>query len=594
MDLHAKQNGVTVLEILVVLLILSFAIVGASTLVDNYTQQMRLSLDAQQMSQFGNAVQAYIKDNYQFVANNSASPTPMVINADTLRNTNPTNGLPVVPAGKYLLPGFKSLNSYSETICALVLKPSGSTPTLAALVVTENGTVDPVTGTVINDVDLGQLAGLIGAAGGGIYVKTPSAAIAPNVAMGTMGKWAFNITSSPVGTYPVDPVGQYYSGRSRGNCTTGTFGSGTVTLTPGHPLMALWFNNDTSSAYLYRNQVPGQPQLNSMQTNLVFDNNANGAVAATSPLNLKATVQLNNIAVYPTIGAALKNIAVDDVCGYSASVLDYTTSPPTPLAIQLGTLGTDANGAVLSCQIFNGANVWEKQDSMFWGDPVVHYTDLPTCDPNTNLWQTRIVEISTVPAAPNSVPRAYTCDGTKWQPLAVDDHGVLQLGSTGTARIAGDTCTNPGLVSMNSNGQLLTCSNDNDPNFNFGLRWIGPAGNYNFRIYNFSSDPMIGVGIMKTINGQAYFTGTLHCDPTVTYNLFNIPSQSCGSGGTMICPSAQYFPTMSKERCAHDNAMASQPTWSLYNSWDYYGYSTMPLNIDVVNLRVVQPITQTW
>ncbi|MDP3310470.1 MAG: shufflon system plasmid conjugative transfer pilus tip adhesin PilV, partial [Polaromonas sp.] len=140
---------------------------------------------------------------------------------------------------------------------------------------------------------------------------------------------------------------------------------GNVRLAAGTPVMALWFENGaTSTAFLSRDAVPGRPELNEMNTPLV----------------------LNSIQV------------VGDAC------------------TRLGAVARSAAGGVLSCQ----SGQWKAQGSSFWDDPVATFADLPSCAA-ASVGQTRVAMTSTVGPG----PRVFTCNGTSWVALAVDDSGNL-------------------------------------------------------------------------------------------------------------------------------------------------------------------------
>lgn len=367
MMLKKKQRGVTLLEIIVALGVLATVVVGASSLLDNYAQNMRSSIVAQQVSTFGNAAQAYIKDNYSAVAAVATATTPALIRVSTLTGTG------------YLQSGFSVSNSYGQNICALVLQPTAGQ--LNALVVTEGG-------SAINDLDLGQIAGTVGAAGAGVYSN------ATTTVTGTMGGWSM-------------PIGNFANANASGMHCDGT--AGTVAIAVGRPMMALWFNGgDTTSAYLYRNSVAGQPQLNQMNVPIIM-----------------ASVQ--------TTGGAC------------------TTT---------GAIAQDGNGAVLSCQ----SGTWQSQGSAYWKNPVTNFASLPTCNAAAQ-WQTRVVETPTT----GSGPRAYTCDGTTWQPLGVDDTGSITVAGTATInKLAGNlqvtptatvgtACSPNGRIAQDGTGLILSC-----------------------------------------------------------------------------------------------------------------------------------------
>lgn len=319
------QRGVTLLELIVSLGILSSVVVGASSLIDNYSQNMRANVTAQQVSTFGNAAQAYIKDNYSAVAAVATATTPALIRVSTLTATS------------YLQAGFAATNGYGQTVCALVLQPTAGQ--LNALVVTEGG-------TAINDLDLGQVAGMIGAAGGGIYSS------ATTTVKGTMGGWSM-------------AVGNFANANAPNLHCDGT--TGTVGLAAGRPMMALWFNGgDTTSGFLYRNTVAGQPQLNQMNTPILM-----GA----------STIQVAGNACTTT-----------------------------------GAIARDAAGAVLSCQ----GGTWKGgSGGLNWKGSVANIAALPGSG-NSSGDAYRITGLS------NHI-FVWDSQHSVWQGLVVDSAGNLSL-----------------------------------------------------------------------------------------------------------------------------------------------------------------------
>ena len=361
------QRGVTLIELLVALLIMSTVVVGTSRLVDQYLNDTTSAVTAQHMATVGQAAQSYIQDNYAAVSAVATAATPALIKVSTLTGAG------------YLTNGFSATNSHNQTVCVLVLEPTPGQ--LNALVVSEGG-------TAIDDLTLGGIASVIGAAGGGVYASD-----ATNL-RGAMGGW-------------ITPIGSFANANASGQRCDGS--AGNVAITAGHPIMALWFNGgDVTAGFLYRDPVPGHPELNQMNTALDMNNNA---------INNAATIALNTIVVN---GA---------VC---------TTN---------GVVARDANGAVMSCQ----GGTWKSQGSAYWQDPVPNVGILPACNAAV-AWQTRIVQVPTI----GTGPRGYTCNGASWQALAVDDSGNLMIpggltvnGNTTLGDAVTDTVSIPGTATIN-------------------------------------------------------------------------------------------------------------------------------------------------
>jgi type II secretory pathway pseudopilin PulG len=224
--LATKQAGLTLLEVILSLTIISSGTVGLNMIADRFSDDTKNTVTASQMRVFGEAAKAYIKDNYAAVQAVATATTPALIDVPTL-----------IAAGN-LPSGFLATNAFRQSMCALVLEPSANR--LQAMVVSEGG-------INIDDLSMGNIASVIGGSGGAVYASDAA------VIRGAIGGW-----SIPTSTFDnlVNNVNKKCDGAA-----------GNVRLVAGHPAMALWFENgDTSSAFLARDAVPGRPELNAMNT----------------------------------------------------------------------------------------------------------------------------------------------------------------------------------------------------------------------------------------------------------------------------------------------------------------------------------------
>jgi hypothetical protein len=341
---------------------------------------VKTSVVADQLKRTGDAARSYIKDNYTTIAATATSTSPFEITSAMLT------------AGGYLPTGSVSSNGYGHSVCTLVLQPSANK--LQALVVAEGG-------TTIDDLTLGNIVQLAGSSSGAILSSSNTAIT------GAMGGW-----SIPVATWhnKVNNLAKKCDGTTAGN----------VQVATGHPALALWFEDGSyQSNALYRDAVPGRPELNTVNTPIIFN--------ATQ-----------------TVGAAC------------------TTA---------GAIANEAAGVVINCT----GGTWKQISSAYWADPVATYAALPTCNA-ASAWATRVVKAPS--ASGGTGPRAYTCDATTWRPLGVDDTGNLVVGNTavgavmsttatgsiavGTVEVkkqvtAGTACSPNGAVATDSTGLILSC-----------------------------------------------------------------------------------------------------------------------------------------
>lgn len=365
----SSQRGVTLLEVVVSISIMMMGLIGMSQIADRYSADVTNSVAADQQKRIAEAARNYIKDNFSTIAGTATTTAPYLITTSML------------VTGGYLPTGTPTTNGYSQNTCTLVLQPTANK--LQGLVVTEGG-------TTIDDITLGSIVGLIGSSAGSVQ-STNNANIT-----GAMGGW-----SIPVASYSnlVNNLGKKCDGTTAGN----------VIIATGHTAVALWFENSfAQSSTLYRSAVPGMPQLNTVNTPIIFN--------ATQ-----------------TVGSAC------------------TTA---------GALTNDAAGAVINCT----GGQWKSiggSSSPYWADAVANYASLPACNAGSTA-ATRVVTTPTV----GSGPRAYTCDGATWTALSVDDSGNLNTaGILSAAKItpttvvtAGAACADTsGTIAKDSNGQILSC-----------------------------------------------------------------------------------------------------------------------------------------
>lgn len=365
-----RSLGVTLLEMIITMGIMSMLMVGIVRMMDTATEDAKASVTALHLKTIGDSANAYIKDNYSTITAVATATTPVLLRVSDL------------VASGHLTGGATAVNPRGQTTCVLVLEPTANN--LLGVVVTEGG-------DTIDDLTLGQIAATVGGSGGGIY-STNTAQF-----RGAMGGWQL-------------AIGNFANPNHLGQKCDST--AGNITLSAGHPVMALWFvDGADSSATLYRDAVPGNPSLNTMNTPILL---GAGAIQ--------------------TAGTAC------------------TTN---------GALGRDANGAVLACD----SGTWKTGGSSFWQDPVANFAALPTCNAAA-LGQTRVVRTPTT----GTGARAYTCNGSgTWQPLGVDDSGNMTVAGTATIDklsgnleitttvTAGAACSPNGRIAKDSTGLILSC-----------------------------------------------------------------------------------------------------------------------------------------
>ncbi|MFM0729320.1 shufflon system plasmid conjugative transfer pilus tip adhesin PilV [Paraburkholderia sediminicola] len=178
---------------------------------------------AQQQQQWVLAVSSYVSQNNATYLSTANATTPIPISVAAVKAANV--GLPV---------GFTGTNPFNQTWAAAVTQSSAGN--FQVLIYTTGG-------TPIKDQELGLIARAANGIGG--MIPTNNSGVYPGgaaTAYGAFGAWQ-------IPTAPYSVAG-------------------------GSPASLLTFSNGAlTSNYLYRNAVPGQPQLNNMNTTLGLNGN---------------------------------------------------------------------------------------------------------------------------------------------------------------------------------------------------------------------------------------------------------------------------------------------------------------------------------
>ncbi len=209
-------------EILGVLFGLMLGLMGIARISNNLHEQQHLQdniATAMQQQDWVQGVTDYTTTNMLTLQSTATATSPVVITLATLQ-----------AAGVTLPTGFNGTNPYNQTWVAEVLQPTAGHLQVLAYA---------TGGTTVSDKDLGSIAR--NAAGvGGMIPKNDSGAYPGGAAnaYGAFGAWQIATTNY-------------------------------TNVAGGHPASLLNFSNGSlTSNYLYRNAVPGQPQLNQMNTDL--------------------------------------------------------------------------------------------------------------------------------------------------------------------------------------------------------------------------------------------------------------------------------------------------------------------------------------
>lgn len=260
LTMKKRSSGFISVELLIALAVIAIAVVKGTQLYMQHLDGLDQQMAAQQQIKVAEAGSKYIKDNFAAVLVAAGVTTPAVITVAMLKNT------------KYLPAGFSEQNIYGQGYRILARKPQANQ--LETLIITTGG-------SAAGEIDIRRAAQFIGAQGG--YISSTNTAVAQGAA------WQV-----PLSNYGVSP------------------GAGRLAT-------ALFFQDGAIvNDYLYRNSVPGKPELNRMNTALNMgsnDINATRAVTASGNITTSADVSARNITATDTLRSSTADIAGETYTG---------------------------------------------------------------------------------------------------------------------------------------------------------------------------------------------------------------------------------------------------------------------------------------
>lgn len=346
------QRGIGMIETLGALAIGSLILLGLTAMIDRSMAEMKGQQAAQYQAQIVSAAKKYITAKYADLKIHPAvGATPLPVSIDDLIAAN------------YLQAGFALTNGYQQSTCILIRQPVADK--FDALVVTSGG-------LPIEEKEIAVVAMNAGFGGGYISKETPGTATGSTWKMDTT---AYRNVACPGG----------------GIALTGT--------DSGHLASRIFHDGQAFDDFMARNEVPGMPNLNTMNTPLRM---ANKAIA--------------------TRGAA---------CGADAAI------------------AMDAEQNILSCDL---TGRWSSIST--WKEPVETFAELELLRPTDRPGDVRMVK---------DIKKAFMLSEgqTKWMALAENENGDLvvtrdmtvagnttvtqDLAVEGTVRFFGSVHTNQGL-----------------------------------------------------------------------------------------------------------------------------------------------------
>ncbi|NHZ41577.1 shufflon system plasmid conjugative transfer pilus tip adhesin PilV [Massilia aquatica] len=329
--MHFKQRGIAMIEILGALLIAAMLVAGLSSMIETGLEDAKAQRSAQYQSAMTAAASAYLAEHHGALALPANVGKTLVITPAML------------DAAGMLPPGMSDANPYGQSACLLVrprVKSAAAPATIVldALVVSE--------GAPIPDRVLAFAAASAGA--GFISSRDPARA------QSAAGAWALGPATSPT-----------LASFTGATCSGTAAGIGSL-------VSALFFDGAGQAGdFLYRNKVPGMPELNQMN----------------APIGM---------------GAATV-VAAEDACSGAG-------------------IAIDAERNLMNCTVDDR---WRRVSLSSWKNPVAAYADL-ALQPNSKDGDVRLV-------TGLGLAFSYSAATNAWRPLAVDQNGNLDMAGTLTA-----------------------------------------------------------------------------------------------------------------------------------------------------------------
>lgn len=243
-----RKRGLSLIEISASLIIMAAVSVSMAVMFAQYTEQRKAKNAADKMTMVHEAANGYIKAHYSELMGQTAGNRKVVVQA----GRSSING--AVPDGSlqrlgFLPSSYIDRNSYGQGHALIVRQAtpaSGGNPYLEAIVTTHGGQPIP-------NSQLGTVSGFVGVSGG-YYGGYNIQAADQNMIVGTNGGWRSQLND---------------------------WNNAQVTITSGTVQSTLAFENgNLVTDYLYRNAVPGLPDLNTMNTAINMGGNNINRVGA--------------------------------------------------------------------------------------------------------------------------------------------------------------------------------------------------------------------------------------------------------------------------------------------------------------------------
>ena len=225
-----RQQGFAMMDVLAAITIFALLIPGMVTFMQLSTQSTEKKVAAEHMSRVAAAAEQYVMDNHASIVSSATGSTSVSVSLSDL------------DSGGYLPSGHAGQNPWNQSYSIHALNPEDQD--IHLILMTTGGKGYSASNTDFATKVVPSAAAMIGSQGG--YIPTGDlSGESTNVVQGAFGGWSFDL-------------------------------SGTDISNPGagHLAYSRYVDQDQyGNDYLYRDEVPGHPEVNRMTTELDMDGN---------------------------------------------------------------------------------------------------------------------------------------------------------------------------------------------------------------------------------------------------------------------------------------------------------------------------------
>lgn len=354
MRTRKQQRGITLVEILASLSIMTLLTVGITAITLSSVEDSKSQQAALYQSQLGRAVKNWMGNPANRNAIAAAATTTMPVKVT------------LAQLAQWLPPGFSARNAYRQSPCVMVYFNAGANR-LEAAITTEGG-------DAIDDAQLGYVVTHAGEGAGAIYARAP-----------TIARGAYNSWSTALSNYTTNAASRHCSSQA----------------TAGRLVSLLAMDRNGTNAlggageWLARNAIPGRPDLNRMNTSI--------------DMNSQDVTNARDLSASRRIASNSQVIARSDITSLEGNIYAPNGSVAakdgylTGVTLPSGRIARLSQGVYYSNVVANGTRI-TKPTTCPTGRPQIFATPVSmSTNPPQQFYATSIVDVSAV--------------ATQWRPM---------------------------------------------------------------------------------------------------------------------------------------------------------------------------------